>query len=307
MLILSGHNKKVHTLAFAPDGRTLASVAGHDTRIWLWDLEKAQPASRVEHKRRVASVVFRPGGRAMAYADSVGSVSRWEFTSGMKQGLFRLEPLPNLPVRLAFSPDGTLLAAMGLIAVPARPSPSSRLCSSVTLFDWDAGGCSEPDLHNSGSYLTSLVFSPDGSMLAAGSLDSSVYLWNLSEDLAPTALNHGRKVHFVAYSPDGRTLASASPEGLVKVWDAHTGMKRTTLKGQGKFLHAIAYSPDGRSLATAAGDGSVRFWEVSSGRPLRGFDWGIGPVHSVAFAPDGMRAAAGGERDIVVWDLDDWG
>jgi WD40 repeat protein len=120
-------------------------------------------------------------------------------------------------------------------------------------------------------------------------------------------LVHGGKVHYLAYDPTGRTLAAAAVGGLVKVWEADTGKKRSTLKGQARFVHAVCYSPDGRTLATAAGDGSVRFWDVGTCRQLRAFDWGVGPVESVTFAPDGMRAAAGGARDIIVWDIDDWG
>jgi WD40 repeat protein len=307
MLILSGHTRKVHTLAFAPDGRTLASVAGHDTRIWLWDLEKAQPVFHAGHKRRVVSLAFAPCGGALACADSSGGVVLWDLASSKERMLDVVSPIPNQPVRVVFAPDSVVLAATTGDDASLGFSRLPRPHNGVILWDWNVGGEFHRVLRSRLDYLTCLAFSPEGKTLAAGSLDFSVYLWDLTGDPDPTPLNHGRKVHFVAYSPDGRTLASASPDGLVKIWDAHTGTKRTTLKGQGKFLHAIAYSPDGRSLATAAGDGSVRFWEVSTGRALRGFDWGIGPVHSVAFAPDGMRAAAGGERDIVVWDLDDWG
>jgi len=71
-------------------------------------------------------------------------------------------------------------------------------------------------------------------------------------------------------------------------------------------LHALSFSPDGHSLASAGLDGKVRFWDVNTGWQRDGFDWGIGEVHSVAFASDGMRAAAGGENAIVLWDIDSW-
>ncbi len=61
-----------------------------------------------------------------------------------------------------------------------------------------------------------------------------------------------------------------------------------------------------RRWRSAQGDGKVRFWDVESGQLRRAFDWGIGEVKSVVFSPDGMRAAAGGEGQILVWDIDGW-
>jgi WD40 repeat protein len=299
MLILRGHKGKVHALAFSHDGRTLASVAGRSSVIWLWDL--ADGAVRGElrgHGYRVVSLAVSSTPEAdLASVDSVGHVRVWDTGRRQSRGLEtrreEWQATHDWPVRVAFSTDGRKLAGAGVsggVAVwdlTRRPYSPSRTIR-----------CHGPFC---------LAFAPGGGSLAVGSRQRTVEFFSLAGKAERFTLTHGGRVHHLAFSPDGRTLASASPDGLVKVWDAATGQKRTTLKGQGKILHAVCYAPDGRSLATAAGDGIVRFWDVDSGKMRRAFDWGVGAVHSVAFAADGQRAAAGGEGEIVVWDVDDWG
>src|SRR5262249_4413685 len=274
-----------------------ASVAGHANVIWLWDLAHGRPSTRAEHARRVVALAFAPDGDTLACADSLGNVTLWDLASRKERTLGGVTQAPSLPCRLPYSPAGRLLAARG---VPSdwvsRTPPYWR--GGVTLWEkWDS---SIPRLLSCGDFVHALAFSPDSRFVIAASRDRHVWLWDLEQSEGNARLNHGRKTHLVAYAPNGHTIASASVDGLVKAWDAQSRRMKTTLKGQSKFLHAIAYSPDGRTLATASGDGRVRFWDVDSGRSLRAFDWGVGAVHSVAFAPDGMRAAAGGERDIII-------
>jgi WD40 repeat protein len=304
MLVLEGHVGKVHTLAFSPDGRALASVGGRSPVVWLWDLGERKPRAQLRHPRRVVCVAFAPAGRPLlATGDTRGCVTFWHPDRG-RQVAEQYDPVapwefapPSPGFRLAFSRDGRQLASN------LRASLSWADRTDITL--WAAGASGRQARATRLTSGTScLAFSPDGEILATGSFDRTVRLHRLTPWTTLYTMQHGSHVHFLAFSPDGKTLASASPDGLIKVWGAETGRKRTTLKGQARPLHAIAYSPEGRTLASAAGDGTVCLWDVSSGRSRVAFDWGVGAVHAVAFAPDGMRAAAGGEGKIVVWDID---
>src|SRR5436309_3205388 len=114
MLILSGHRGKVHTLAFAPDGQTLASAAGHDTRIWLWDLAAGRPSAHAQHHRRIVALAFAPGERpVLVCANNIGHITRWDIPSGKERYFDQVVPVAGRAVRLAFSPDGRLLGATG--------------------------------------------------------------------------------------------------------------------------------------------------------------------------------------------------
>lgn len=309
MLALRGHHGKVHTLAFSPDGKTLASVAGHAQHFWLWDLVSEQVLERVPHSRRIVSIAFAPLElRTLAFADSQGTIGLWQVDQSKGKVFDNVTPWPGHPVRLAFSPDGERMATTGQIDPYQPPTYPWRARCGLNLWEFDHGYPSGKRQVGGASWgLTCVSFSPNGQTLAAGGLDGWVYFWEGEKSADKSMrLNHGSTIHYLAYSPDGSTLISASQSGLIKVWDAHCGTKRTTLKGQGKYLHAIACSTDGATLATGSGDGSVRFWDLKTGKLRRAFDWGVGEVHSVAFAPDGFRAAAGGIGDIMIWDIDEW-
>src|SRR5438552_13503441 len=89
MLLLEGHGGKVHTLAFSPDGKTLASVAGHANAIWLWDLARGQPTAHAKHDRRVVALAFSPDDGTLACADILGNVTLWDLAMGKEQFLGR--------------------------------------------------------------------------------------------------------------------------------------------------------------------------------------------------------------------------
>ena len=72
----------------------------------------------------------------------------------------------------------------------------------------------------------------------------------------------------------------------------------------GYVLLGEGFSADGKFVLAGGTDGSVRLWDVETGQQRSAYDWKVGKIRAVAFAPDGMRAAAAGDKDIVVWDVD---
>jgi hypothetical protein len=143
-------------------------------------------------------------------------------------------------------------------------------------------------------------------LVAAGDADGPAALWDVPAGRVRVRLPQPSPVRTLVFAPDGGSLAFAAGR-QVSLWNTASGGPRAVLKGHARLINAVAFSPDGRTLATAGNDGSVRLWDAATGRQRAAFDWQVGPVYAVAFAPDAMRAAAGGEADIVVWDLDDQG
>jgi hypothetical protein len=149
-----------------------------------------------------------------------------------------------------------------------------------------------------------VAFSPDGRLLASGSLDATIKLWEVASGREVRTLSgHTGGVTSVAFSPDGRLLASGSLDATIKLWEVASGREVRTLSGHTGGVTSVAFSPDGRLLASGSGDRTIKLWEVTSGslvRTLTGHtDW----VYSVAFSPDGRLLASGsGDTTITLWE-----
>lgn len=139
-----------------------------------------------------------------------------------------------------------------------------------------------------------VAFSPDGTLLACGSGQANVALWDtktwrLLHVLRPSSII----LYSLAFSPDSRLIATGSHDDDVRLWDTHTGKLVRTLRGMlgGSRVLSLAFSPDGRRVAGACYHGRLEWWLVRSGQRERfvGRYWRAG---ALAFAPSGATIAA---------------
>ncbi|KAI1822993.1 WD40-repeat-containing domain protein [Xylaria intraflava] len=278
--ILKGHTSVVQSVAFAPEGRLLASSSS-DRDVRIWDVDKyasenvmdgiAQPESRVDdlplpppatHTEYVSCVVISPTGQKIASASGGGTICLW---NGMTGALER---------RMNEKHDRKVMT---------------------------------------------LVFSLDGALLISGSKDCTAFVWDIDTEmvrLRHQLRGHVGGIQRVAVSPNGQLVATASDDATVMVWDiSNTGVKRLDVpvrvfSGHYDWVYGVSFSPDGLYLASVGSDSHVMIWDLTQGGDKFTPDTDLvdlhlqrWSLHGVVFLADGKQVATVNcQSCVAIWD-----
>ena len=302
---VSAHCNPVQTVAFRPDGKTLAS-GSMDATVRVWDVATGEEKTTLQCPNiYVIAVAFSPDGQTLAAAGGAQPAAfdrtiRWSF-----------DEVPK---------DERYFREIGEIKVWDVATWMER-----TIFRGDTGR------------VNSVAFRPDGGVLAAGLRDGTIRLWDLATGTERACFRGNGQVKAVAFSADGKTLAAvhgAAPGRLpkdaqeqVQLWDLASGQVRVRLQGPTHTISSVVFSPDGQTLATAGtlhpddpkrywdATGVVELWDAATGQrrgaPLACSHYGS----CVAFDARGKILAVGGQRgtqgnlrsgpgEITLWGLE---
>jgi eukaryotic-like serine/threonine-protein kinase len=332
---LIGHTAAVSSLVFRDD-ETLVS-GSLDGTVRFWSSTVAEPLAVLPGIRGMSAAVFSPDGWQLAVAPrNHGGIQIWDPRT--VQGIHTLIDTSDTAKQIAYSPDGSLVAAAF-----QSPRHDGDVCvwqaDSGKLL-WTLGG------HADGA--VAVAFSSDGTRLLTTSGNGMVMVWDVRTGRQQMARHSGYRaviaktvavfglggsrvacsthdlldsdtgkavtnlpllghVTCLAASPDGRKLATGVALGAVHLNDFTTGNRLASFIGHNGFVRALAFSSDGGRLVTGTQDGTVRLWDARRNGEIRdeikSFVGHEGAVESVTFTPDGRRIiTAATDGTVRIWD-----
>ncbi|MFD5280681.1 TIR domain-containing protein [Streptomyces rubrogriseus] len=331
------HSVPVDSVAFSPDGRTVAS-GGSDgvVRIWRTGTQRTAGRPLIGHHQGVTSIAFAPDGRTLASSGFDGTVRLWHLADRTQIGapfnagagtvrsvvfgrdgrtLVTVDEADSGTVRVwdvaTHRQTGHLLHGPG--SVLGTNADGSRVGSStsqggIRLWDTESGAPAGAALKGGDGVVTALSFSPDGKTFATADLAGNLRLWDIGarapvgEPIAAPSTSTGARS--ITFSPDGAMLAAAYEDGGVRLWD----LRRRAQVGGPLLAHtstveSVAFSPDGSVLASASADTTVRLWDVRTLRQA-GAPIDTGGTGAAALSPDGRSlAVVDSEQAVRLWNV----
>ncbi|HSG71638.1 MAG TPA: RcpC/CpaB family pilus assembly protein [Planctomycetaceae bacterium] len=289
---IAGHNDKISSLAFSPDGTQLLS-GSNSGMLLLHDVATRKQLREFSgHKRSIRSVTFSPDGTRVLSSGWDNTIRMWDIATGLQ--ILVIEDKGDVLHTSAFDPTGKLILSCSHVGA----------AGAIRLWDAETGNLVR-EFENVSFQPFEVVFSLTGKQALSGAHDGVMRLWDVETGkVFKTFHGHSDWVRSVAFSKDGQFAVSGSKDNTIRVWDVETGELRRTLTGHTDVVESAVFTPDGHRILSGSLDGTVRLWDVATGEELAGFGSPQRSGNRAAISPDGRTVASGANDKLIrLWQM----
>jgi len=312
-----GHIGEVNSVAFHPNGVLIAS-GGQDQKTIIWDLRADQPLTRTFISgAEIKKAALNADGRLVAQVDCSrfdggiclqDEVRFWTVSANSLTLLPGRQPLRDYRqiYGVQFSPEGSIIAIAGCQSDGPAAGPCYQ--HGVRLYLTLTGQQIGVPLEGHTDYITAIAFSQDGRILATGSRDRTIRIWDGSSGTfsGQVLRSHTSAITALEFSPDGKRLTSAGLDRTIRTWDTSTWLPASQpLRGNSDSVFSLVYMPDGRYFFTGGADRTIIQWNSNSLTLFQTFVTShTGAISQIALSADQSTLyTIGNDRTIRVWDI----
>jgi WD40 repeat protein len=286
-----GHDHSVESVAWCPDGKTIAS-GGTDKTVRIWERATGECFLVLQHPDVVNQVGWSPDGRLLACGSDDAVISLWDSLKRERIGTLLDSNSKRRSAgvaSLAWSPDGRMIAA-------------SYKDGPVCVWDVESQRVVH-SLPERSALVWSVAWSPDGTRLATANVDHVVNVWKISSgQLLNTLVGSTQYLACVQWSPDGRYIASGGGDRRIIVWNAQTGEIRITLPGL-STVHCLVWLGNRNWLASSGLDGIIRVWDIEAHSVIQEHSGHSEAVNAISCSPVGdYVVSASRDGRVGVWN-----
>ncbi|MBD2177563.1 hypothetical protein H6F42_11625 [Pseudanabaena sp. FACHB-1998] len=291
----TGHGGTVWSARFSPDGKMIVSGSADET-IKLWNLDGEELLTISGHRGDVRTVLFSADGNWIISGGADKMIMIWSLDGTLLQSAKG----HTADIRsISIHPTGAFIASSsgdGILKLWRMNRSEAENTTNMAIALEEVFS-----IEGHASAIRSVTFSRDGSILATGSVDKKIKIWDLAGKELQVFKGHNDAVRSVNFSPDNNSLVSASLDCTIRQWHIHSRTQQT-LRGHNAAVRTLTFSPDGKYLISGGLDDQIKCWDLQ-GNEIQTIS-GEHDILSVKFSPDSKSLLVGsGDSVISLWSI----